>query len=373
MKQIYIPKQDYKVLVRCLTYNQSKYIEDALNGFAMQKTDFPFVCLVMDDCSTDGEQAIIDAWMKRECDMENAEYVEIEYSRIILVPHKTNKFCTFAFYLLKKNLYGNPLKQELIKPWRDHCEYEAICEGDDYWIDSLKLQKQVDWMDSHSEYTLCCSDALILTPDGELDLHRYEEDSDVQVEKMILHGGGYIQTATILYRNGLLDNYPDYCRKCHVGDRPLYLWAALNGKVRYLAKKKAVYRHGFGESWTVRQRTTPIEELIKGWRTDFALYKGLDEYSHHEYHSTFVKTQARLLKYIISTNKDWTKKIIKEFDGILYLLDWKDRYNYIFISKDMTYCSNFMNIYIREGLKAAIYSLPILNVLMPFLRKIRKW
>lgn len=105
MVQIYTPKQDYKVLVRCFTYNQSHYIEDALDGFAMQKTDFPFVCLVMDDCSTDGEQEVIKAWMECECDMTKVEFIELELSCVILVPHKTNPTCTFAFYLLKQNLY----------------------------------------------------------------------------------------------------------------------------------------------------------------------------------------------------------------------------------------------------------------------------
>ena len=53
------PKQEYKVLVRCFTFNHSKYIEDTLNSFAMQQTNFPFVCLVIDDASTDGEQEVI--------------------------------------------------------------------------------------------------------------------------------------------------------------------------------------------------------------------------------------------------------------------------------------------------------------------------
>lgn len=155
MEQIYTPKQDYKVLVRCFTYNQSKYIEDALNGFAMQQTNFPFVCLVVDDCSTDGEQEVIKGWMEHECDMEKAEYVEIELSNIILVPHKTNTNCTFAFYLLKQNLYGTGKKVPLVTPWRDHCEYEALCEGDDYWTHPEKLQKQVEYLDEHPDCSCC--------------------------------------------------------------------------------------------------------------------------------------------------------------------------------------------------------------------------
>lgn len=192
MEQIYTPKQDYKVLVRCFTYNQSKYIEDALNGFAMQQTNFPFVCLVMDDCSTDGEQEVIKSWAERECDVEKAEYIEIELSNIILVPHKTNTNCTFAFYLLKQNLYGTGKKKmKHVYPWRDHCEYEAICEGDDYWIASQKLQMQVNYLDEHKDVAYTCHryksfnqslQTLNLQPDKYFDQHKdtkmYEFDNN---------------------------------------------------------------------------------------------------------------------------------------------------------------------------------------------------
>lgn len=166
MDQVYIPQKDYKVLVRCMTYNQSKYIEDALNGFAMQQTDFPYVCLVMDDCSTDGEQDVIKAWMERECDMAKAESIEIEKSFITIVHHRTNLNCQFAFYFLKENLYKKGGKAPMIAPWREHCEYEALCEGDDYWISLEKLQKQVEFLDVNKEYSMCFHNAKVKWEDN---------------------------------------------------------------------------------------------------------------------------------------------------------------------------------------------------------------
>lgn len=68
-----IPKLEYKVLVMYSTFNQSKYIENALNSFTIQKTDFPFVCLVMDDASTDGEQKILRCWIENHCNIEDVE------------------------------------------------------------------------------------------------------------------------------------------------------------------------------------------------------------------------------------------------------------------------------------------------------------
>ena len=76
------------------------------------------------------------------------------------------------------------------------------------------------------------------------------------------HGGGvYIQTATLVIRDSLLNVYPDACKNCHVGDSPLRLWASLNGKVRYFSKKTATYRYLFAGGWTSRQKKKPIKNF----------------------------------------------------------------------------------------------------------------
>lgn len=242
MEQIYIPKQDYKVLVRCFTYNQSKYIEDALNGFAMQQTNFPFVCLVMDDCSTDGEQEVIKAWMDCECDMEKAENVEIELSNIILVPHKLNTNCTFAFYLLKQNLYGTGKKIPLVTPWCDHCEYEALCEGDDYWTHPEKLQKQVDYLDSHSE----CG--LVYTKVKRLIEKNNEYDgfwgSDCTHEDLLMSSSS-IPTLSACYRNDIARKYRESIKddpKWPLGDVPMWLYFMRFSSIHFIDEVMGVYR-----------------------------------------------------------------------------------------------------------------------------------
>lgn len=157
MEQIYIPQQYYKVLCYCMTYNQSHYIEETLNGFAIQKTDFPYVCLVVDDCSVDGEQSVIRAWIERECDMRTAEFIELDLSKVIIARHKSNEYCTFSIYFLKRNLWKNmEIKDRLVSPWRVHCTYEALCEGDDYWFDENKLKRQHDIMEN-SNFSICLS------------------------------------------------------------------------------------------------------------------------------------------------------------------------------------------------------------------------
>ncbi len=120
------------IVIRCVTYNHEPYIRDALEGFVMQKTNFPFVAIVHDDASTDGTAAII------------REYAE-KYPDIIKPIYET------------ENQYSKKdgsLRCIIDKACEETgAKYYAMCEGDDYWTDPLKLQKQVDFLESNSECT----------------------------------------------------------------------------------------------------------------------------------------------------------------------------------------------------------------------------
>ena len=144
-------EMDYLVGIICMTYNQSAYITDALKGFAMQQTDFPFVAVVVDDASTDGEQEVIKAYVDEHFDRsEEKGYKqwETEDARWTFARHKENDNCLFVTVFLKRNLFREPeKKEEVLKGWMD-AKYIAICEGDDYWVDPLKLQKQVDILEA---------------------------------------------------------------------------------------------------------------------------------------------------------------------------------------------------------------------------------
>lgn len=267
------PKQEYKVLVRCFTFNHSKYIEDALNGFAMQQTDFPFVCLVVDDASTDGEQEVVKKWMERECDFVRAETIDIPTSIVIIVPHKTNPLCTFAFYLLKQNLYKvKEQKMAHVAPWREKCEYEALCEGDDYWIDPLKLQKQVGVMDTDNQIGLCYTRAKkfnqsLDTFDSELCGLEYKGFSQMLYENPVV-------TLTTMYRVELYDKYirdvNPYTKSWKMGDYPFWLWIAAHHKVSYLDDVTSVYRVLENSASHSEDRETNIRFLLSN--VDIQLY-----------------------------------------------------------------------------------------------------
>ena len=239
------PKQEYKVLVRCATYNHCNYIEDTLNGFAMQQTNFSFVCHVMDDASTDGEQNVIKSWMERECDMGRAETIDIPTSVVFIVPHKTNVSCTFAFYLLKQNLHGTgDTKMNHVYPWRNKCKFEAICEGDDYWIDPLKLQKQVDALEGNEDYGICFTNGYVLTK-GKLlkSLMKWSEVGDVFTSLLY---DNFILTASVLIDTKVYsicaENIKNYKKNWLMGDYPLWLEILLISKPVFLKDYTCVYR-----------------------------------------------------------------------------------------------------------------------------------
>ena len=149
-------KLQWKVTVKSRTFNQAGYITDTMEGFAMQQTDFPFVCTIIDDDSKDGEQSVIREYLEKNFDMSenSASYEEeTEYANIVFAQHKTNRNCYFAVLLLKENHYSQDKDiMPYLCEWRDGVEYFAFCEGDDYWIDPCKLQKQVDFLDTHPDY-----------------------------------------------------------------------------------------------------------------------------------------------------------------------------------------------------------------------------
>ena len=129
LNDVYKPQRHYRVIIKTLTYNQSEYIQDTLNGVAMQITNFPFVNIVLEDKSSDGEQNIIRLWLERECEMSSAEYYDTPTAEVIIVPHKSNINCTFAVYFHKENLFHQKGKREYqLYPWRIESDYEALCE-----------------------------------------------------------------------------------------------------------------------------------------------------------------------------------------------------------------------------------------------------
>lgn len=255
LNEVYKPKNRYKVIVKTITFNQSNYIQDTLNGIAMQVTDFPFVSIVLEDCSMDGEQDVIRSWIGKECDMTKAEYYDIPTAEMLIVPHKTNNNCTFAIYFHKENLFRQKEKRESqLYPWLLNSEYMAFCEGDDYWIDPYKLHKQVTFLEynqshviSHSGFIFRKGNDNITSSIDYTNVNLKLIESGVDIRCHILDHNKYrIQTCTVLYRIDtyfkVLDEYKMCSSQFLMGDTPLWVLLLSYGAVHFFSDITAVYR-----------------------------------------------------------------------------------------------------------------------------------
>lgn len=238
------PLQDYKVLCYCITYNQAQFIEDTMNGFIMQQTDFPFVCTIIDDASTDGEQDVIKAFLNSHFDMADATNYDIETSIITVATAIDNANCTFAVFFLKQNLWKNQeLKNAHIQPWLDRCEFEALCEGDDFWTDPLKLQKQVDFLENNPEYGVAYSSYQTVDFSGQDVVYPPSKEylsrsisGDIFLE---LLKGNFPQTLTVIYRR---DTFDLSLRPPYVYDYTTFLNLSLRTKFYFFPEKFGCYR-----------------------------------------------------------------------------------------------------------------------------------
>lgn len=252
----------YLVNVRCATFNHSKYIEQAMNGFVMQETNFPFICSIIDDSSTDGEQVILKKYLEEHFELSNGSALKKEETDdyvLTLTQHKTNKNCFFAVLLLKYNHYGDLESQArrwyYLKEWEDTCNYIAICEGDDYWIDPHKLQKQVNFMETHSDYTMCFHNANIYNESGTNFNIIHVEDREYNMQE--LFDRWVAPTASLLIRSKVIKGLPFDAALIN-GDINIVLNACNHGKVYGMSDVMSVYRVQNNGLTLKRSRENPI-------------------------------------------------------------------------------------------------------------------
>ena len=292
---------NYKVLVKCITFNHAPYIVDCMNSFTMQKTDFPYICCIIDDASTDGEPDIIRKYIQENFNLEDESVVRIEETNdyvFWLAQHKTNKNCYFAVYLLKYNHYNAKKKKEqYIEEWFKNSKYTALCEGDDYWIDSLKLQKQVDFMECHPNHSLCfCAHRNLYSSGKFRDVLRYDDNNEFcPMEDMILGGGSYMATNSMLFKNSMYESYEVWAKDSPIGDIPIMLTLAVNGHVGYISDVMCVYRVMSSGSWNQRMASDYKKRYIH-YRAMLKVFNQFDEYTGYRYHKTVLLKKRKYKK-----------------------------------------------------------------------------
>lgn len=281
-----INDNDYKVAVRCYTFNHAPYIEDALRGFAIQKTTFPVVYCIVDDASTDGESEVIRNWATNNLVFNakiNLGHESSSYGERYVGKLKDNQNSLFVIVLLNENHYRKKSKLPYIKDWYDYAKYHAICEGDDYWIDPLKLQKQVDFMEEHDDCSMVFHNSYKEDADTgkRKGFHKIYKKSRYTPLAHIIRDGGFIPTASIIYRSNILDQYADFPKKCPAGDIKIQTYAALVGKVFYINEIMAVYRLVSTSSTHIRMKS--VDKYVSHQNQIIDWYKMVNEYTNHKY------------------------------------------------------------------------------------------
>ena len=236
-----------------MTYNQASYIEDAMDGFCKQETVFPFVCVIIDDASTDGEQGVIHRYLEDNFDFQaSVSYdQETDYGQVAFAPHKTNRNCYFAVILLKENHYQQKKsKYPYFKRWY-RTKYVALCEGDDYWIDPMKLQKQVEFLENHEDYGFVGTN-IIVNKRGILQKEPPVFSRGVTEGDFLLVGdafgdaigGPVARTVSLLYKSDLIRPFAKFVK----GDILLESILAKQSNYACYQEYASVYRMGVGVS-----------------------------------------------------------------------------------------------------------------------------
>jgi len=210
------PTTTILVSVCMVTFNHEAFIAQAIEGVLMQQGDFDLQLIIGDDASQDKTGDIC----KR--------YAEQYPSKIIFLRNEKNLGPGLNFYQIIKKCSG---------------AYIALCEGDDYWTDPAKLQKQISFLQKNSDYAICFHAIKILRPDGQLvkDFITHVPKSETTIHDLIARGN-YIHTPSVVLRNTFI--LPEWYLTCPVGDYALYLLAVNYDKIKYLDDSMAVYRYG---------------------------------------------------------------------------------------------------------------------------------
>ncbi|TKC03704.1 glycosyltransferase family 2 protein [Pedobacter frigoris] len=225
-----VQQDEILVSVCCITYNHQKYISQALEGFLMQDTDFRYEIIIGEDHSTDETRAIIQKYASK--------YIDV----IKLVSHSQNV---------------GAIKNQLSVLEAAKGKYIAMCDGDDFWTDPLKLQKQVDFLESHPDYVICCHHTEVINDrDETIYLKEKPEALEFNYGDVLLGKREETRICSLMMRN--LDEVKEIGKqgwyfKTHGSDTllKLYAMASTGKKIYVLPQVMACYRLHTGGVWSM--------------------------------------------------------------------------------------------------------------------------
>lgn len=217
-----------------ITYNHEAFIAEAIESVLMQKGDFDLELVIGEDCSTDGTLSIIEKYQQR-------------FPGVIRVVTST---------------YNVGAQLNFVRAY-EACkgEYIAMLEGDDYWIDELKLQKQVDFLDKNRSYSICFHNMKVIHEGDDKIIMSNPINQKTDLDIGDLAERNYITTASCVFKNKLVVNFPDWFYQAVAGDYCLHMLNAREGRIKYLPDVMGVYRVHEGGMW----QTKPTGYKMSKW------------------------------------------------------------------------------------------------------------
>lgn len=276
------------VSICCITYNHEQFLERCLNGFLSQQTSFIFEVLVSNDCSTDDSQIILD------------KYSSLYPTIIKDVSPQSNLGAIENFYYTLNFAKG---------------KYVAFCEGDDYWIDTHKLEKQVLILENNPDFGLVYTNSTkISQTNNSKKIIRYKPEN---IDDVIRHYNCPAQTivfSNILFHKYLCEVNPQL-KKWEMADYPLFLWFYINSKVFHIDELTAVYRilqksaNHTNDYFRARKFILSVNEINNLFNDMFSL-----NYSYEELRQILI--YSLLWKAIKTKNYSEYRELSKEFNAI---------------------------------------------------------
>jgi len=257
--------EEMMVSINCVTYNHEYCLEEALDSFLRQETDFAFEILIHDDVSTDGTADIMRKY-------------EHKYPTIVKPIYQTeNQF--------QKNINPMSLLYKKVQG-----KYMAFCDGDDFWTDKEKLRLQVAQMEEHPDVDLSFHPVreLIVGREGAVVSRHAEYNKLFTPREVILNGGEFCPTGSLMFRSSLLPELPDWFKEMIPGDYPMQIVASMKGGALYIDNCMAIYRIGEKGAWSNLAKEDDRKKKL-GLDNLHRMLTRIDKYLGYEFHEEFQK------------------------------------------------------------------------------------
>jgi|GEM_PF-503766 len=317
--------------VVCITYNHENFIEDAINGILLQNTNFSIEIIIHDDASVDKTVTTI------------KKFEQSYPSLIKTVLQNTNQFSTTGTKFIV-----NLLSQAKGK-------YIAICEGDDYWTDPYKLQKQVDFLEANPDFSICFHKVQILKDDAIIEDYITQVPSKVSTIYDLIKGN-YIHTPSCVFRNRTDKIFGDSFSHVSIADYYIHIMNAVYGKIYYIDEPMAVYRIHPNSFWSSR---TPEEKSLETLISYICIFKDLSKVVQD------VKLQHYLKKHFYLYSSALIPSVLKYVNNNRHIISNSQINLILLMYSEM--CEELNELYNRQEFASYYLQQALINIKTMFL------